>query len=157
VKDAGHLARMALVFAAGIVIFVVVRGALVPASFGEYGHYRGDAIQENAARPVKFAGQQACADCHGDVVATKVAGRHQSVRCEACHGALGNHVEDPALTPGKLDTAQLCVSCHELNRAKPSSFPQVAAVEHADGIACDTCHEPHSPAIAAEPAKGIKH
>ena len=156
-KDFGHLVRMALVFVAGVLLFVVARAALVPSSFGKYGHYRGDSIQENAARPVKFAGQNACSDCHGDVLTKKTAGKHTTVRCEACHGALATHADDPSIAPKKLVAMELCVTCHEMNRSRPKSFPQVASAAHSEGIACDTCHDPHSPFLAAEKeAKGKK-
>jgi protein-arginine kinase activator protein McsA len=49
--------------------------------------------------------------------------------------------------PAKLDTAVLCVRCHEANIAKPKGFPQVASADHSNGMPCDTCHQPHSPAI----------
>lgn len=153
-KDAGHLFRLAAVFAAGIAIFLIVRGFLVPQSFGEYGHYRGDAIREIANRPVNYAGHQACEDCHADVLAKKKDGRHAHVNCEACHGPLAKHAEDPSsLTPPKLDTAVLCVRCHEANGAKPKAFPQVVSADHSTGLPCDTCHQPHSPAIVAEVKK----
>jgi hypothetical protein len=147
-KEAGHLFRLAAVFAIGGSVFLGVRAYLVPRSFGQYGHYRGDAITEIAARPVNFAGHHACEDCHADIFEKKNAGKHVHVNCEACHGALAKHVEDPAsVQPVKLDTAVLCVRCHEANAAKPRSFPQVAPAEHSSGLPCDTCHQPHSPAI----------
>jgi hypothetical protein len=149
-KDAGHLFRLAGVFVAGIVLFLIIRGFLVPKSFGEYGHYRGNAIAELAARPVKFAGHQTCETCHADVLEKKKDGRHAHVNCEACHGPLAGHADDPtSVTPAKLDTAMLCARCHEENAAKPKSFPQVATAEHSTGLPCDTCHQPHSPAIGA--------
>jgi hypothetical protein len=40
-KDAGHLFRLAGVFVAGILLFLILRRFLVPKSFGQYGHYRG--------------------------------------------------------------------------------------------------------------------
>jgi protein-arginine kinase activator protein McsA len=43
----------------------------------------------------------------------------------------------------------LCVRCHEANIAKPKGFPQVVSAEHSTGVSCDTCHQPHSPAINA--------
>ncbi|MFY9662326.1 MAG: multiheme c-type cytochrome [Terriglobales bacterium] len=147
-KDAGHIFRLAAVFVCGILVFVGVRAVLVPKSFGQYGHYRGDALAEIAARPVNFAGHQACEDCHSDVLDKKKAGKHVHVNCEACHGAQAKHAEDPAsVQPAKLDTAVLCVRCHEANIAKPKSFPQVASADHSSGLPCDTCHQPHSPAI----------
>jgi len=145
-KDAEHLLRVALVFAVGILAFVIVRAVLVPRSFGEYGHYRGNSIAEIAAQPVVFAGHQACEDCHSDIVALKNKGKHVGVNCEACHGALAKHTEDPGSPqPPKLDTAILCVRCHQVNGARPKSFPQVVAEEHSSGLPCETCHQPHDP------------
>ncbi|MGB7555708.1 MAG: multiheme c-type cytochrome [Candidatus Korobacteraceae bacterium] len=149
-KDAGHLFRLASVFLVGGILFLVVRGFLVPRSFGEYGHYRGNAIAEIAARSPSYAGHQVCESCHADVLEVKSKGVHKRVACEACHGALAKHADDPAsVQPAKLDTAVLCVRCHEANIAKPKNFPQVVSAEHSGGVACDTCHHPHSPAIVA--------
>ena len=149
-KDAGHLLRLAAVFAAGVMLFLIVRGLLVPRSFGQYGHYRGNAIGEVAALPVSYAGHQVCEGCHTEVLEVKSKGVHKGVACESCHGPLANHAEDPtSVQPAKLDTGRLCVRCHEENLAKPKSFPQVASKEHSEGAACDSCHQPHSPAIVA--------
>ncbi len=103
-----------------LVAFVVLRAAVVPRSFGQYGHYRGAAIAEIAARPIAHAGHDACEACHTDVVDQKKLGRHVVVPCEACHGALAKHADDPAsVKPPKLDTAVVCARCHEANSAKP--------------------------------------
>jgi hypothetical protein len=76
------------------------------------------------------------------------------VNCEACHGPLAKHADDPSsVKPAKLDTAVLCARCHEANAAKPKSFPQVASADHSTGLPCDTCHQPHSPVIGAGGAK----
>ena len=152
-KDAGHLFRLAGVFVVGLLLFLVVRGALVPKSFGQYGHYRGNAMADIAVRPVKFAGHQACEPCHGDILEKKSSGKHAHVNCEACHGPQAGHADDPSSLPAKLDTAVLCARCHAENAAKPRGFPQVATAEHSAGLPCDTCHQPHSPAITAGVSK----
>ncbi len=149
-KDAGHLFRMAAVFLVGVVAFVVLRTSFVPRSFGQYGHYRGKAIAEIAALPISYAGHQVCEGCHTDVLDVKSKGVHKGVACESCHGPLAKHADDPAsVQPAKLDTAKLCVRCHEANIAKPKNFPQVVSAEHSGGAPCETCHQPHSPAIVA--------
>jgi hypothetical protein len=148
-KDAGHLFRIAALFLIGIASFLGVRGFLVPKSFGQYGHYRGNALKEMAAREVHYAGHQACETCHTDVVDKKRTGKHANVNCEACHGPLAKHADDPSEAPAKLDTAVLCAKCHEANAAKPKNFPQVATADHSSGLPCDTCHQPHTPAITA--------
>jgi hypothetical protein len=153
-KDAGHLFRFAGLFVLAFLIFLVIRGYVVPRSFGQYGHYRGNAIGEMAAKSIKFAGHEACESCHSDIADTKKAGKHAHVNCEACHGPLAKHADDPtALTPVKPDTAVLCARCHTATAAKPKGFPQVDPAEHSNGVACETCHQPHSPAIDAGGAK----
>jgi uncharacterized CHY-type Zn-finger protein len=147
-KDAGHLVQLAVACAVVIVVLVLVRAHFVPKSFGEYGHYRGNALAELASKPIVFAGHQACEDCHSDVLTVKKAGKHVGVNCEACHGPLAKHAEDPAsVVPQLPDTAVLCARCHEENIAKPKTFPQVVSAEHSGGVVCKSCHQPHSPLL----------
>jgi len=135
-------------FVVVFLLFLFMRTLFVPKSFGLYGHYRADALKDITAQNVAFAGHQACADCHDDVVKTKAADKHAIVNCEACHGALQKHVEDPALVIPQLpDTGVLCARCHEANLAKPKNFPQVASKDHSGGEKCKTCHQPRSPLL----------
>ena len=153
-KDAGHLFRFAGLFVLAFLAFLLIRGYVVPKTFGQYGHYRGAALGEIAARPVKFAGHKACEDCHTDIVDAKAKGKHAHVNCEACHGAQARHADDPAsVTPTKQDTAVLCARCHTASAAKPTGFPQVNPIDHSNGVPCETCHNPHSPAIDGGGAK----
>lgn len=150
-KDIEHLIRLAVVMAIAAIALLFLRAAVIPRSFGQYGHYRGAAIAEIAARPVAFAGHQVCEGCHTDVVDQKKLGKHVVLSCEACHGALSNHADDPtSITPAKLDTAVVCARCHEANSAKPKTFPQVVTADHSGGLACDTCHQPHKPGIESD-------
>jgi uncharacterized CHY-type Zn-finger protein len=147
-KDAEHLVRLAGAFAVVLVVFLLVRAHFVPKSFGQYGHYRGDALRELSSKPIFFAGHQVCEDCHGDVLEMKKVGKHAGVNCEACHGALAAHAADPAsVVPQLPDTAVLCARCHEENIAKPKAFPQVVSKEHSGGALCKDCHVPHSPLL----------
>lgn len=149
-KDIEHLVRLAAVMLIVLAAFVILRTLIVPKSFGEYGHFRGAAIAEIAAKPIVHAGHQTCEGCHSDIADKKKTGKHVVVACEACHGALANHADDPSIQPAKLDTAVLCARCHEENSAKPKWFPQVVTAEHSGGLACDTCHQPHTPKIEAQ-------
>jgi len=156
-KDIEHLIRLAAVIAIALVAFVILRAAVVPRSFGEYGHYRGAAVGEIASRPVAFAGHDTCEVCHTDVVDQKKLGKHAVVACEACHGAQARHADDPSsVQPAKLDTTVICARCHEANAAKPKNFPQVATADHSGGVACDTCHQPHRPKIEAGKTESAK-
>jgi len=151
-KDIEHLIRLAAVMLLALLLFVVLRAAVVPKSFGQYGHYRGNAISEIAARTPSFAGHEVCGGCHTDVVDQKKLGRHANVPCEACHGPQAKHADDPASVKPQLpDTAVICARCHEANSAKPKGFPQVVTADHSAGLACNTCHKPHRPKIEDEP------
>lgn len=156
---AGHLFRLAATFVVGTGLFLALRAAYVPHSFGQYGHYRGDSIQEVAALPVVHAGHEQCEACHSDIATVKQNGKHVTVNCEACHGALGKHAEDPSsVVPQKPDAAVLCARCHEASSSKPKWFKQVDTAQHSGGAPCNACHNPHTPVIGSDTpdTKGAK-
>ncbi len=145
-RDVEHLLRLAILFAAGLGAFLLLRFIFVPPSFGLYGHYRADALADEQALPVVYAGRQACVECHDDKAKLWSAGGHHNLGCEACHGPLGKHAADPdAVKPVLPDPATLCMTCHRPNAAKPKSFPQVDPTKHNPGNSCVDCHDPHSP------------
>ena len=147
-EDREHLIRMVLLFVAVLVVFVIVRGVLLPEGFGVYGHFRAGAVDDNRVRPLAFAGAAACAECHEEAVGVRAGGRHAAVNCEACHGALARHAEAPdALKPARPEPKSLCLSCHQDNVAKPAAFPQVDPADHGEGEACNACHQPHNPKV----------
>ena len=82
-KDTEHLVRAAGVFLVGLTLFLCLRAWFVPKSFGEYGHYRADAITEIAALPIVHAGHEVCETCHTDEAEIKKAGKHAGVNREA--------------------------------------------------------------------------
>jgi hypothetical protein len=148
-KDREHLVRMAGLFLIGLVLFLVVQVLLVPKDFHKFGHFRAGALADNAARPVVFAGRQACESCHPDVVEARKGSRHGMIGCEACHGALAKHADDPSsLKPTRPDGRTLCLVCHREDVAKPKSFKQVNPQEHMGSELCISCHKPHHPETA---------
>jgi hypothetical protein len=144
-KDAGHLFRFAGLFVLAFLVFLVVRHYVVPKSFGQYGHYRGAAIGEIAAHPAKFAGHDTCEACHADVQDKKKNGKHASVNCEACHGALVKQLPAPEVHPANLYQ-------HLLTLAGLSFPPERPLLRHADdptsvtpelpdtAVLCARCH-----------------
>ncbi|HZP49375.1 MAG TPA: cytochrome c3 family protein [Vicinamibacterales bacterium] len=144
-----HLVRVGGLFVAGILAFLVVRHYFVPTDFGVYGHYRAGALTDARARPIAFAGQNACGDCHTDIVEIRKPSRHRAVSCEVCHGPLATHAsgDDPA-TPRRPDGRTACVTCHQKNVSKPARFPQIAVADHAGDAKCSECHQPHDPKIS---------
>jgi cytochrome c553 len=147
-RDSGHLIRPAVVLLAGLGVFIVVRGAVVPKGFGQYGHYRPGTLVAARQHPLTYAGQGACLVCHDEEGKERALGRHAHVACETCHGPLAKHADDPGTNVPTLPAvATLCVRCHEKDTAKPKAFPQVASVEHSSGMACNECHKPHNPRL----------
>lgn len=145
-KDKEHLVRMAGIFAVGIAAFLILQFALVPDTFGRYGHYRAAAIGDVARKPLSFAGRAACVSCHAAIAETQHKGKHATLGCEGCHGALMRHAVAPqTVKPARLVPAKLCANCHEHNIARPKTHKQVHAAEHSSGEPCTSCHDAHSP------------
>jgi hypothetical protein len=150
-EDYAHVFRVVALFAAGLLLFLVVRAWLVPDDFGVYGHYRASAIEVNRDRPLVFAGQEACATCHSEVAGIRQAGGHARVSCESCHGALGRHAAGESdETPAPPDGRTGCERCHDARAGKPAGFPQVHVADHAPEGACTTCHQPHTPRLSQD-------
>jgi predicted CXXCH cytochrome family protein len=147
-RESGHLVRPAVALLAAVVLFILLRRAVVPPSFGQYGHYRGAALEENRIREAKYAGRAVCELCHDPQLVVLQGGRHAKISCEACHGPQPRHVAaaDPALLkPARPEAAPLCRRCHESDSAKPKFLPQVVTAEHYGNADCSSCHQPHRP------------
>jgi hypothetical protein len=148
-KDTAHLVRMAALFLAGLALFLIARVLLVPKDFHELGHFRTGALADNMARPIAFAGREACESCHPDIVDERKGSRHAAIGCEACHGALAKHADDPSrLKPVRPDARKVCLTCHREDVAKPKTFKQVNPQEHMGSAPCNACHKPHHPEMA---------
>jgi predicted CXXCH cytochrome family protein len=145
-KDSEHLARVGGLFAVGVLIFLALRGILVPSDFGQFGHYRAGALKDNRSRGITFAGRAACLDCHDDQAKEQKGSRHERISCESCHGALAAHAADPEKAKAvRPDPQTLCVSCHLSNAGRPAKFPQIDPRTHYDAGECKACHRPHHP------------
>ncbi len=150
-KDAQHLIRVVVIFAAAIAGFMFVRSLLVPPSFGKLGHYRADAVGEFTQLPRHYAGESACKKCHAQQGADKAKSSHHSISCESCHGALLAHAENPKSAdnkprrPKEAEVRAFCGNCHGKSVSRPARFPQIDLEEHNRGMACNQCHQPHQP------------
>jgi hypothetical protein len=145
-----HVLRVAGLFAVGFVAFLVLRQVFVPADFNleGYGFFRAGALDDIRARPIHYAGHEACAACHDAVTTAETGSRHASLHCEACHGPLAAHANAPMdVKPPALNPRALCLTCHTKMAGKYEGFPQVDPKEHAGDDACTSCHQPHHPEI----------
>lgn len=126
--------------------FMIGRSYLVPATFGELGHYRAAAVNEVASKNIRYAGREACALCHPDIVEVKRQGYHRDVGCEVCHGPAYNHTQDPVShTPSAPRARGYCPLCHGYLPARPTGSPQIIAETHNPPKPCMSCHNPHDP------------
>ena len=141
-----QLSRLMIIFGLLVALFIAVRWVAQPASFYQYGHYRGRALSELASRPVKYVNRKACADCHDEQAKQNLAGPHSRISCQTCHGPGSEHIENPSTENILLPiVAQTCVRCHARNGARPASFPQIEVKDHAGNKLCTVCHVTHNP------------
>ncbi len=153
-----HVLRIVL----GLVVFAVVGGVgkylLTPESFGKYGHYRADAIEEEANREIRQWTSASCLSCHPYEAAIHLKGRHKTISCEFCHGPYADHIKDGKIV-GVLPVKHgeeikvLCLRCH--NRAIQARPEQVIKTvvmpEHLESQKvkvthiCNQCHHQHAP------------
>jgi hypothetical protein len=141
-----------ILFAVLIAGLIVARILLVPKSFGEYGHYRADAVDEIKTQKVNYAGELICNECHDDIVDMKARSNHRNVACEACHGPAAAHVEAPdEFIPAAPRGRGYCPLCHGYDPSRPTGFPQIITELHNPGKACMTCHNPHDPLLPHTP------
>lgn len=166
-----HIKRLIISFAVFLLLFIVVQQILKPSSFGKYGHYRADAIQEDAMKKSHYAGSAQCVNCHDEQHTDKALGFHAQLNCEVCHGPGLKHAmyadkfKDGNLPDSLLlykpDKRKDCAVCHELNAARTkilfdtinkSMVHQVNTLEHNlvnkrtnEKLECIECHNPHQP------------
>ena len=139
-----QILRLVLLTLAIVGSYLAARSFLTPPSFGQYGWYRGDALGELAnAREPRFAGKQACDECHSDILHKLAGNAHKTVSCEGCHGVSREHSTNPDILPVK-GTGSHCIRCHEANLARPAWLKQINIKDHY-GPKCTECHLPHQP------------
>lgn len=153
-----HVFRAFLLIVFWGIAFLVVRAFLIPRSYGQYGHYRGDNVAEQMAKEPVHGSPQSCAPCHKKQSETVRDGRHAPVPCQDCHEPLAWHA-DPKTNKKIADMAvnrkaALCERCHQKLEARPASFPQVVPAEHLNQVGgedgdevCMQCHTPHDPKL----------
>jgi hypothetical protein len=137
--------------AAASALIVVLAAIALAASSSEYGYLPNDDARGWAVRPLGFASQARCVDCHPASAAAADSNGHALVSCQGCHGAGAEHAaaRRPGLVDLALSTSDECVRCHTSALGRSEAVPQVTITRHYTA-ACIDCHNPHT-AIALRP------
>ncbi|MGB8516416.1 MAG: c-type cytochrome [Gallionella sp.] len=152
-----HIARLLILIALIVVVAFTAKHLLVPASFYQYGHYRGDAVAEIASKVPKLQGSAACQSCHKEVYEEWTAGIHRKATksgavqdvvvkygpgCEVCHtGPAGNHPSKEAM-PLSIEDKVTSIT-HLERKVHPANVPGrnlLLSPEEMRGL-CLNCHE----------------
>ena len=138
--------RLFFSFIVFVSFFIFIQRVLTPDSFGEIGHYRAKAIDDNKIKTSYYKGEKECTSCHKEVYDLKSEDVHDGVRCESCHipkAMIFTECEDnPPIIEGTLE---LCAQCHEPNLGRYKKVPQLVFEEHEEGRNCVECHNVHAP------------
>jgi hypothetical protein len=161
---------VAVVVVMGIAVAggLFVKGLVKPASFGVYGHYRADAIEEETLIPIRHATNTSCYTCHPYEARIHKTGLHKTISCEFCHGPWADHVagnKKIGTLPVKKnkEITTLCLRCHNTEiKARPHEvIKTVAMPEHLASQKvklthnCNQCHHVHAPLKYINRAKQI--
>jgi len=141
-----QLKRLLPLFAIFVILFLIVRHLLTPDSFGQYGHYRGDALKENANKELIYTTKEECFECHSDIAELVEADVHFEISCLSCHGPGLEHVNNPEADNIEKDgSREFCGRCHSINPARSTNMIfQVDIKEHyPERKNCIDCHNPH--------------
>ncbi|MCP4118693.1 MAG: hypothetical protein GY737_25525 [Desulfobacteraceae bacterium] len=150
------------------VVGLLLKGLLVPDSFGVYGSYRADAIVEEAEKPIRHGTNASCFACHPYEAKSHKNGLHARISCEFCHGTHGDHAKGnkkigtlPVKKNREITT--LCLRCHNNEiKARPEQvIKTVAMPQHLEvqkvklTHTCNQCHYVHAPLQYINKAKQI--
>ena len=142
-----QLKRLIPLFILFVGLFLVLRHFLIPESFGQYGHYRGNSLLDNASREMVYADREDCHACHSDILKLLENEMHASLSCLICHGPGRSHVENPQLgNITKESGREFCGRCHDINPSRPADvvFQVDILIHHMEKTDCIECHNPHS-------------
>lgn len=157
-KHALHIIGVVISVLIVAIIGFMVKAQLVPESFGIYGAYRAEAIDEEAHRTVRHGTSASCFGCHPYEATSHLEGDHKTISCEFCHGTYADHVAKGKKTgtlPVKKGTeiTTLCLRCHN-TEIKARSTIVIKTVGMPDHLSnqnvkvthiCNQCHYVHAP------------
>lgn len=141
---APQVSRLLVVFICLALVFLGLRAATVPSSFGKKGFYRADALKTLAALPIHHAGRPKCLECHEKDVKTSLH-VNAGIGCESCHGPSEAHVLDPhGVKPPRPHERSFCGSCHAQTVGRKGKITMQNMKDHNPGTDCTDCHQFHA-------------
>ncbi len=170
-KYNAHLIKVILILIIMGIGGIAAQAVFIPDDFGEYGHYRTGAIEDEINRIVRNQTNESCLKCHPYIKKIHLGGVHKTVSCEFCHGPNADHavdgkkIADMPVIRGE-EIKQLCLRCHnKIIRARPEeSIKMIAMPQHLEekrvqtSHVCNQCHHVHAPmkwVIEAKKAHGL--
>ncbi len=151
-----HIVRLLILIAVLATIAFSAKIYFRPASFYQYGHYRGNAVAEIASKVPKLQGSASCESCHKAVYAEWTAGIHRKAtrnnaiqgvvykngpNCEVCHtGPAGNHPSKEAMPLSIEDKVTTITHKHIDHPADVPGRKLLLSAEDMRGV-CLNCHE----------------
>ena len=148
--------RLFLIFVGVFLLIYFGRIFSLPESWGKYGYYRSDYIEEEASLPLVHGNDESCRSCHAEDYEMKYSGAHKQLSCEICHAPVSEHasgktkIADMPYITG-VDQNDLCLKCHQKVIGRPEKFPMVDAAKHFEeqevdvSNECGVCHTVHEP------------
>ena len=142
-----QLKRLIPMFIVFIGLFLLVRHFLIPESFGQYGHYRGNSLLDNASVALVYADPEDCHACHSDMLENLESEMHAGLSCLICHGPGREHAEDPTADNIHKESGRaFCGRCHDIHPSKSTDvvFQVDILTHHTEKNDCIECHNPHT-------------
>ena len=151
-----HIVRLLTLLVLVAIVVFSAKKYFTADSFYQYGHYRGNAVAEIAAKQPKLQGSASCQSCHKVAYDTWMAGIHRKATrkdaiqgvvykygpgCEVCHtGPAGNH---PAKEPMPLSTEDTVTTITRKHIDHPANTPgrKLLLSPQAMRNLCLNCHE----------------
>ncbi len=153
-----HIVKIAVLFLLIAVFVYPLRWLLTPSSFGAIGHYRADAILEEAEQKLIHGTNASCLSCHEYEFNNHAEGLHKTVSCEFCHGTFASHVNDnKKIANMELKEGEeikiLCLRCHndEIMARPKTKLKTIVMPDHIrdqkvnEEHTCNQCHYVHDP------------
>ncbi len=151
-----HIVRLLSLVTVFVIIAIAAKQFLVPATFYEYGHYRGAAVAEIASKVPKLGGSASCQSCHKEAYATWTSGIHRKAtkndvvqrmvikngpNCEVCHtGPAGNHPSKEAMPLSIEDRVTTITHKHIEHPADAPGRNLMLTAKEMQSV-CLNCHE----------------